>query len=202
MLGQPDRIVLPEVLTGQEPQRRVGLEAYRRAVRADHAEDVGVLEGQVQRAQAAHRQSADGAVSRVGQGAVALVDSRNHVLGDVIAPARAVVVPVGPVGRVGVVGHDDDHWLDLAGDHHAIGLLGEERIAPFGVPAARTVQQVQHGVMAIGRVQVVGRQVDAIFEAFADDRAEQAVVQHHALERLGGGDGRPAERRGRAGARR
>jgi hypothetical protein len=50
-----------------------------------------MLEGQIQGAEATHRQTADGAALSVRQRAVALVDGVDDVDRDVVGPARATV---------------------------------------------------------------------------------------------------------------
>ena len=143
-------------------------------------EHVGMALGIDGAAAATHREAADGAVPFVADGAVALLDGGQELLIEelLVGPALhvEVAVPGGACLRTTGIGHDDEHGAGLAGaDELFDDDLQLPLLRPGGIGVGEAVQEVEHGVLRVGRGIVALREIDVEAYLSAEVLAVDAV---------------------------
>ena len=114
----------------------------------------------------AQRQAADGPVVAVGDGAVVRVDVRDdlldHHLLEGVEVEHAGGLMLRRIGeRRGAALHHDDHRDGFLGGDHIVHNIVELALgAPTSLVLARSVEQVEHGILLVGLQVIVGREID------------------------------------------
>ncbi len=174
---------------------------------ADPRKRVEVLQAEVERLAAAHRETGERALLAIRAGRILRLNGGNQTVEQVALELREALGVLRREGLVrrrravvrerATVGHHDDHRRRLSGGDEVVNdRVGVDVTAPFPLVAADAVQQVEHGIFPVGRV--MRRKIN---DRFAPRAGDGGIVFKHFGASRDSVRRRLVETRGRIGKR-
>lgn len=168
------------LVVGVELRGIVGKPGAHGVARGEHIGMTLCIDGA---AATSHGEAADGTVLLVTDDVVALLDGRQELLIEEVLVGPAVHVEVAVPGGAGLrtagIGHDDDEGTYLSGTdelvHHDLKL---SLLGPGGIGVGEAMEEVEDGILGIGRGIVTLRQIDIEKDFGAEHLTVDAVFDN------------------------